>query len=68
MEYSFIKKFTAPKKKNDCSHQNEASQLFLAVPLAPAQGYAFSLTATFNTKSRSSFLIQKETYFSRFKA
>ena len=54
-ECSFCKTFAAPTKKNDCSHQNGASQLFLAVPLAQALGYAFCLTATFNTTSRSNF-------------
>lgn len=49
-EYFFFKTFTAPKKKNDCSHQNGASELFLAAPLAQAQGHAFCLTATFNIK------------------
>ena len=62
-ESFFFKKFTAPKKKNDCSHQNGASQLFLAVPLAQAQGHAFCLTATFNKRSRNNFLIQKEDLF-----
>ena len=36
MEYSFFKKSTAPNKKNDCGHQNGASQLFLVVFLAHA--------------------------------
>ena len=55
LEYSFFKKSTVSKKKNDCGHQNGASQLFLAVLLAQVQGYASCLTKTFNSKSRKQF-------------
>ena len=63
LEYSFFKKSTAPKKKNDCGHQNGASQLFLVVFLAQVQGYASCLTTIFNSKSRNDFLIQMEDLF-----
>ena len=46
LEYSFFKKSTAPKKKNDCGRQNGASQLFLAVLLAQVQGYVSCLLKT----------------------
>ena len=63
LEYSFFKKSTAPKKKNDCGHQNGTSQLFLVVFLGQVQGYASCLTTIFNSKSRNNFLIQMDNLF-----